>query len=179
MRGAILAAVVCVAGCGAKPAPPTESGDPTPARAATVEPAKHVQPTRKASAPTKKEIETVGPVGYGVIQNAYKDNEIAADAAYRGKRVIVTIHEVVKIGREEVKGRPYIATHHFGHNPEPTGYLFFAEGQEAEVAKVKRGIQTPPLKVSALCLGKKEDGVNRGIKGFEFTVLFGEAKVVP
>lgn len=181
MRGAMLAGVAVMAvACGGVGRKAEPEPDPAPVMqkpAAQPEP-KKADPEPPPT-PPKKGIETVGPIGFGEIQNTYKENEIAADAKWRGKRVIVNISEIVKIGREEGKGRPYIATHSFGHNPEPTGYFFFAEGQEADLAKLKRGIQNPPLRVTGGCAGKKDDGINRGIKGFEFVVMFVDTKLTP
>lgn len=175
MRWVMLAALVAV-GCGKKPTAVETSAEPPPAPRVVA-----VEPTRKADpvpAPTKKGkvIETVGPVNFGVIQDAYKVNEFDADSKWRGKRVIVDVREIVKMGREDGKGRPFVAAHHFGHNPEPTGYFFFKDGAEGVLGRLRTGIQSPLFRVAGLCVGRKDDGVNRGIKGYEFVVLFVECE---
>lgn len=182
MRAMAVLLAVVVAGCGKRPADVAESDPPTSPNVSKTVATKdspsppRTEPTKPTAAPTKKAVETVGPVPFLEIQNAYKDNELAADAKWRGKRVIVDIREIVEIGR--AKDRPYISTRAFGHSPPPTGFFFFADGEEAEVAKLKKGFPAGGVRVVGGCVGKKEDMVFRGIQGYEFTVLFMDAKVV-
>lgn len=118
----------------------------------------------------------VGPVHFGTIQNAYKENQFEADAKYRNKRVLVDIGEIVRMGRDDA-GRPVISTHSFGHNPEPTGKLVFASGEEPGLAKLKPGPLNSPIRIEGFCEGRRDDFIDRGIRGFEFTVTFTDCRL--
>lgn len=177
MRSLLIVGLLVVAGCGKKDAGrPT---DATPVGDVKADPkvgeggAGGVTPpaVKKADGPQKAEFD----VPFGDIQEAYYDNELKADAKYRDKRGTVLIHEIVDITRSP-DGVPVVTTRNFGHTPAPNGYFYFAPGEEAKLADVKKE-NWGWLKVTGKCGGRQNDGTHRGIDGYEWRVNFTDCRV--
>ena len=165
----------CLVGCGDKQRRTADDDNPSSTRltataTSSTKPSKQAETTTTPPSPPVVSFTTT----YLKIQQAYFDNEFEADAAYRNKVGIVDIFEIVNTGRDD-NGNPIIATHSFGHNPAPNGFFHFAAGQEAELAKLKRG---GAVRVEGKCLGKKSDGIDRAIRGYDFRIDFVDCRVV-
>lgn len=172
--------LVLIVGCGERRNHREEDDTPAPVRATKPDSPKSISVAVEKSAPTQPKVNTpprTDPefsASSSAILMGYYEGEFAADAKYRGKYGTIDIGEIIATGRDD-SGTPYIATHNFGHNPAPNGFFYFAPGQEAELAKLRKG---QSVRVTGKCLGKKADGINRGIRGYEWRVNFVDCKVV-
>jgi hypothetical protein len=178
MRRVVLLAVLA-AGCGQKPAEPTAGDEPAPApRVVRAEPTRKAEllaePTRRA--PATKQEPPVGPVPWGTVLTAYKDNEVAADLKYRGKRVVVDLAPITHIGRNSA-GLPYLGTENFNYASDPNGIFIFAADQREGIAALKVR-QREAVRFEGTCEGKSEDGIPRGrLKGWEWHVKFRDCRL--
>ena len=113
------------------------------------------------------------------LVEAYFRNELAADQKYRGKSVKITsVPEV--IGRD-ADGRPYVGMYRIQRiNPlemhPPALRCYLSPSGEAQVANLKPG---QPVAFQGVCKGKKKDGLNRGIPGYDFVVVVEDCDVLP
>jgi len=110
-----------------------------------------------------------------LIQSAYAENELAADAKYKGKRGLIEVPEVLEIGR--VRGVAVVEANGFGLFPPPATFFHFRAGQDEGLALLKKGDRG--VKVLGTCRGKTQDFKDRRFQGYDFRVDYDDCVLVP
>jgi hypothetical protein len=162
----LAAFAVCVIACGGGK---KEAGDGEPAaggpKAANGEKYRPKEKPEKSNRPPLSDVK-------GNYVDEYKENAIAADRKWKGRRVELDV-QVSDFGKMN-DGTLWVATAGFLGQP-PNAYFYFAPDQEDAFAALKRG---EVRKVRATCEGRKDDGLDRGVEGYGFRVNFGDAEFV-
>jgi hypothetical protein len=112
------------------------------------------------------------------VINDYRDNRVAADGKYLGKRVRLT-STVSAIGRTK-GGEAYLGVEgvaSFRRQTEPSMLLLFPKSEEGSFGQVKpRSNQM--VTVEGVCRGRTDDGIYRDVQGYEFHVRVEGCKIV-
>lgn len=168
MRAALLFACLVV-GCN-KGSP--ESGGLDPFGEKPKEQAKEdVKPKAKA-----KEV-AAAEAKLGSIVNIFKDNEAAGDQQFTGKRL--RFEAEVDVVRKAKDGDTYyigsFAMHIIGGKSAPVVILNLRPDQVGQATQLK---EWDKVVIEGKCLGRKNDGLNRGFVGYGFHIPFEDCVIV-
>ena len=166
MRAALLLVVFAV-GCGGK----KDNGTPS-------DPSNTPKSSEKTEDPKPKPHDPAIPdapeleIASSDLMRAYKDNPVAADAKYKGKRIAVkTATDVIR----QTEAGPVVGKRYTDSDTaEPTLFFHFPQSRAGEVAKMGH---RQLLTVSGVCQGRKDDGIRRVFPGWEFRVDLTDCRV--
>lgn len=94
----------------------------------------------------------------------YKDNRAGADLAFTGQRVTV----LVEVFDRKADADPAVLNYQIGYGAVP--YPPTVSFRFAPETKIPAGLKAPCW-VEGLCRGRVEDGKDRGVPGYTFTVV--------